>query len=102
MIENYEKNIDEFIKIVIRYDAESDVYYELNKKELNEDDKENRIEELYEEKIRNEFNEFKKDTDTLLFPCLIDIFKTKIVTYFNQKIMSYLKPTIEKLMAKNK
>ena len=99
LIENYDKNIDEFIKIVIRYNAESDVYYELNKKKLNEDDKKDRIEELYEEKYNNEFDEFKKDIDTLLFPCLNDIFKTKIVSYFNQKIMSYLKPTIEKLMA---
>ena len=100
-IENYENNIDEFINIVIRYNAESDVYYELNKKKLklNEDEKEARIKELYEEKHTNEFDEFKKDIDTLLFPCLIDIFKTKIVSYFNQKIMSYLKPTIENLMA---
>ena len=103
LIENYENNIDEFINIVIRYNAESDVYYEINKKKLklNEDEKEARIEELYEEKHRNEFDEFKKDIDILLFPCLIDIFKTKIVSYFNQKIMSYLQPTIENLMAHN-
>ena len=103
LIENYDKNIDEFIKIVIRYNAESDVYYELNKRGsvLNEEKQKARIDELYEEKIRNEFDEFKKDIDTLLFPCLIDIFKTKIVTYFNQKIMSYLQPTIENLMAHN-
>lgn len=103
LIANYKNNIDEFINIVIRYNAESDVYYELKEKKLklNEKEQEARIDELYEEKHGNEFDVFKKDIDTLLFPCLNDIFKTKIVSYFNQKIMSYLQPTIENLMVHN-
>ena len=57
-----------------------------------------RINELYNIKL-NQFDEFKKDIDELLFPCLVDILKTKIITYFNQKVMLHLKPQIDRLIA---
>lgn len=98
IINNYNNNIDNFIRIVIKYNAESDAYYELKNRKIWENQMEDRIEELYNEKLR-EFNDFKKDIDTLLFPCLVDILKTKIISYFNQRIMQHLKPKIEELMA---
>ena len=98
LIENYKKDIDNFIRIVIRYNAESDAYYEKSKRKITEDQMDERIEELYNIKL-NEFDKFKKDIDELLFPCLVDILKTKIITYFNQKVMLHLKPQIDRLMA---
>ena len=65
---------------------------------ITEDLKEDRIDKLYNEKM-DEYDEFKNDIDTLLFPCLVDILKTKIITYFNQKVMLHLKPKIDELMA---
>ena len=63
-----------------------------------EDEMEEIIDELYNEKLK-ELEIFKKDIDKLLFPCLVDIFKTKIITYFNKKVMLHLKKQIESLMA---
>ena len=98
LIDNYKRDIDDFIQIVIRYNAESDAYYEKSKRMINEDQMAERIEELSDKKL-NQFDEFKKDIDELLFPCLVDILKTKIITYFNQKVMLHLKPQIDRLMA---
>ena len=98
LINNYLQNIDNFIKIVIKYNAESDVYYELSKGKIWENEKEDRIEEFFNEKLR-EFDTFKEDIDALLFPCLLDILKTKIISYFNQRVMLHLKPKIDELMA---
>ena len=98
LVENYENNLDSFIFIVIEYNATSDAYYELSKEKIKYDDLDSRISELIRIK-KKEFNDFKNGIDTLLYPCLIDILKTKIISYFNQKIMIHLKPEIDKLMA---
>ena len=98
LINNYKENIDDFIKIVLKYNAESDAYYELKNRRIWENQMEDIIEELYIEKLK-EFDDFKGDIDTLLFPCLVDILKTKIISYFNQRVMQHLKPKIDELMA---
>jgi hypothetical protein len=98
LIENYNISIDNFIIVVLKYNAESDAYYELKNRKIWESQMEDRIEELYNEKMQ-EFYDFKIDIDTLLFPCLLDILKTRIISYFNKKVMLYLKPKIEELMA---
>ena len=98
LVKSYEENLNSFISIVIEYNAESDAYYELSKNKIENNDLEARVSELIRHK-KKEFDDFKKGIDTLLFPCLIDIFKTKIISYFNQKIMIHLKPEIDKLMA---
>ena len=98
IVKNYKNNLDSFIYIVIEYNATSDAYYELSKEKIKYDDLDSRISELIRIK-KKEFNDFKNGIDTLLYPCLIDILKTKIISYFNQKIMIHLKPEIDKLMA---
>ena len=98
LINNYKKNIDNFIRIVIKYNAVSDAYYELKNRRIWENQMEDRIDELKIEKSK-EFDDFKKEIDTLLFPCFVDILKTKIISYFNQRIMQHLKPKIDELMA---
>ena len=98
IVKNYKNNLDSFIYIVIEYNAASDAYYELSKNKIEYDDFDERVTELIRNK-KKEFNDFKKDIDTLLYPCLIDILKTKIISYFNQKIMIHLKPEIDKLIA---
>ena len=98
LIKSYKNHIKDFITMVIKYNAESDAYYEKSKKIMSEDEMEDRIEELYRKKL-NEYDTFLKDIDELLFPCLVDIFKTKIISCFNQRIMPHLRPQIESLMA---
>lgn len=98
LIDSYKKDIDDFIEIVIKYNAESDAYYEKSKNKISKVQMEDLIEELYNKK-KNEFETFKNDIDELLFPCLVDILKTKIIFIFNQKIMLHLKPKIDSLMA---
>ena len=98
LITSYKNHIDNFIKIVIKYNAESDAYYEIAKHNIFEDEMEDKIDELYKKKL-DEFDTFKNDIDELLFPCLVDIFKTKIISHFNQRIIPYLKPKIDSLMA---
>ena len=99
IIRNYRRDIDAFIRIVIKYNAESDTYYLLYQNKITEEEKEDKMQELLKKKYRDEFYEFKEDIDTLLFPCLVDILKTKIIAYFNQRVMIHLKPKIEELMA---
>ena len=93
-------NLDNFIKIVINYNAESDVYGEINEKkiDISEEEKEQKIQRLCNKKLKNEFDSFKKDIDTMLFPCLVDILKTKIICYFNDRIVAHLKSKIEEFM----
>ena len=45
LIKSYKNHIDNFIKIVIKYNAESDAYYEISKHKIYEDEREDRIEE---------------------------------------------------------
>lgn len=99
LIENYKNDIDDFIRIVIGCDAGSDAYYEKSKKKMIEDQMEERIDELCDKKL-NELDEFKKDIDELLFPCFVDVLKTKMIACFNQKVMLHLKPQIDRLMAR--
>ena len=101
IIQNYDYNIDDFIRMVIKYNSKSDVYNEDKDMNYTLEEREERIEELYEEKLNNqkEYNSFKKDIDNLLFPCLIEVLKAKIITYFNEKIMIYLRPKIEEILA---
>lgn len=100
IVGNYNNNLNNFIKIVINYNAESDVYGEINEKkiDISEEEKEQKIERLYNKKLKNEFNSFKKDIDTMLFPCLVDILKTKIICYFNDRIVAHLQSKIEEFM----
>ena len=51
LINNYNNGIDDFIKIVIKYNAESDVYYESLKNKISEEEMEARIEVIYK-KVR--------------------------------------------------
>ena len=69
----------------------------VQKNKISEEEMEARIEELYIKKLE-EFDSFKKNIDELLFRCLVDIFRTKIISLFNQRIMPYLKPRIDSLM----
>ena len=100
LIDNYNKNLNNLIKIVINYNAESDVYCEINEKKIDitDEEKEQKIEILYNKKLEKEFDKFKEDIDIMLFPCLVDILKTKIICYFNNRIITHLKSKIEEFM----
>ena len=66
--------------------------------DVTNEEKEQQIEILYNKKLKNEFDKFKEDIDVMLFPCLVDILKTKIMCYFNDRIITHLKSKIEEFM----
>ena len=49
----------------------------------------------------NEFENFKEDIDTIVFPCCLDILKIELIKVFNGNIFESLQPKIEELMPKH-
>ena len=101
LINNYKSNIDEFIRIVIKYNAKSELYNQIQNQNYTENEKEELIEELYQMKNQKEFTDFKDDIDNLIFPCLIDIFRNTIISIFNKEIIILLRPKIDEMIAHN-
>lgn len=102
LLKNYNNNIDEFIEIVIKYNAEREVYYENKNNKLTQEELKIRISEKYGKKRRNEFDSFKEVIVELFFLCLLEIFKTKIISFFIEIIMKHVEPKIKQLMSQIK
>jgi GTP-binding protein EngB required for normal cell division len=98
----YETNLNQLTDIIIDLHAESSLIDELNLNK-NNDLSEDNINEK-NEKIKylknEEFESFKNDIDSIVFPCCLDILKIEIIKSFNGHIFNSLQPKIEKLMAK--
>ena len=101
LIKDYESNLNNLLDKIMDLNACSSIIEE-KKLDKNEDLsnenfilKENRKKELKE----TQFDSFKNDTDSIVFPCCLDILKIEIIKTFNGHIIDFLQPKIKELMA---
>ena len=100
-LQDYEKNLNGLTKIIIDLHAESTLIgeIELNKNEVLSDENLDIKIKIIDNIKNNEFESFKNDIDSIVFPCCLDILKIKIIKTFNGIVFDSLKPKIEELMA---
>ena len=86
---------------IIDLHAESNIIEEKKLDYLDDLTEENNIAklELVNKLRKNEFESFKNDIDSIVFPCCLNIIKLYIIKTFNEPIIDYLQPKIKELMA---
>ena len=101
LLQDYEKNLNSLTKIIIDLHAESTLIGELglDKNEDLSDENLNKKIKIIDNIKNNEFESFKNDIDSIVFPCCLDILKIEIIKTFNGIVFDSLKPKIEELMA---
>lgn len=100
LVETYEDKLKNLTEKIIALHAESIVIDELKLNPLDNLSEENNIRKL--EKVnelrKTEFESFKGDIDSIVFPCCLDIIKMYIIKTFNGFIFDSLEPKIKELM----
>ena len=103
ILQDYEKNLKILTYKIIDLHAESCIIEEFKFNCMEELSAENNLKKvrLIKSLKDNEFQSFKEDIDSIVFPCCLDILKIEIIKNFNIHIFNSLQPKIEELMAKD-